>query len=630
MTIMNTHAKKTILATCIALLSVLGSSAQVSAPDGQVWWGYWNTTQPTHAALPLSSGTNDCAIRLVGRGTPELVDARVHGLRFCIDDKTAVRAARVWLASRQFGWPYGPDLAVKEVPVDSLRDLLHDGAPTEVLLDAPVDILPATNPYAVVFAGFTVEMKSNNAGHIVQSSTLQGVANTFFLGWESKYQSSGALALQLLVSNETMPPYGLAPLLPAEEPQLLAGQDNELTFTVRQEGTSAVHDFDCVVSVDGQPLTSQHVDLEKPLAEWGATSLQRLHFTLPQEARRSAYAVAVTQVNGQPNAGTVERAATMTTLSRRGVKRSVMEEFTGTWCANCPRGMVGMANLQRDFGDRFIGIAVHNDDPMAVPAYDRSAFKAAKMAILGGYPSCTIDRRYDCDPYLGYELGRHEFQTDDILAEALARPVPVDIALRAEWAEGQKVHCQAATTFHYSDTIAPYALALVLTADSLTGEGKAWMQVNNYYQENKNNWPEDLALFTGGTRLMPLAFDHVAIAVDGIDGGIEGSVTAPLEADVPQTFDLDFDMAGNVLMQDPTRLHAVALLLDTATGNIVNAVKTHVEGGAVAAVSDVPTDAVPRRVVFYDTCGRILKNVQSRGLYLEHKSDGSVVKRVRR
>ena len=53
------------------------------------------------------------------------------------------------------------------------------------------------------------------------------------------------------------------------------------------------------------------------------------------------------------------------------VRRCVVEEYTGTWCGNCPRGIVGLSRLAEDFGDRFIGIAIHTGDsePMVIPTY---------------------------------------------------------------------------------------------------------------------------------------------------------------------------------------------------------------------------------------------------------------------
>lgn len=39
-------------------------------------------------------------------------------------------------------------------------------------------------------------------------------------------------------------------------------------------------------------------------------------------------------------------------------RRVVMEEFTGTWCGNCPRGMIGISRLRRE-----ARLYRHNNNP---------------------------------------------------------------------------------------------------------------------------------------------------------------------------------------------------------------------------------------------------------------------------
>ena len=53
-------------------------------------------------------------------------------------------------------------------------------------------------------------------------------------------------------------------------------------------------------------------------------------------------------------------------------RKVVVEELTGTACGWCPRGLVGMKMLRDLYGDRFIGVAVHQfnaTDPMYTPDY---------------------------------------------------------------------------------------------------------------------------------------------------------------------------------------------------------------------------------------------------------------------
>ena len=74
-------------------------------------------------------------------------------------------------------------------------------------------------------------------------------------------------------------------------------------------------------------------------------------------------------------------------------RRVLMEEYTGTWCSNCPRGIASIEHLQKKYGDRFIAVAIHQDsyDPMKTKLY----------ASGNGYPSCQLNRSINCDPFFG-------------------------------------------------------------------------------------------------------------------------------------------------------------------------------------------------------------------------------------
>ena len=64
--------------------------------------------------------------------------------------------------------------------------------------------------------------------------------------------------------------------------------------------------------------------------------------------------------NGNDNQATEKSTdITLSTLEHFIPRNVVVEEFTGTGCGWCPRGLVGMEKLRQTFGDRFIGIGIH-------------------------------------------------------------------------------------------------------------------------------------------------------------------------------------------------------------------------------------------------------------------------------
>ena len=72
-------------------------------------------------------------------------------------------------------------------------------------------------------------------------------------------------------------------------------------------------------------------------------------------------------------------------------KKVIVEEATGTWCGWCPRGTVWMDRMANRYPDHFIGIAVHNGDPMTDQEYDDGLNASA-------FPNAVVNRNNFIDP----------------------------------------------------------------------------------------------------------------------------------------------------------------------------------------------------------------------------------------
>lgn len=271
-------------------------------------------------------------------------------------------------------------------------------------------------------------------------------------------------------------------------------------------------------------------------------------------------------------------------------RRSVVEEFTGTWCGNCPRGIVGMRNLERDFGDRFIGIAVHSgtNEPM-----ENTGYKNAEL-IPSGVPNCRIDRTIETHPYEGTNGGTHYGLGDDF-AQALTVPAVADVAISAQWNESAQrtISCSVLSTFGFDSTSAPYAVAIVITEDGLHGEGRDWSQVNYYATATTRSFVDaDMDEFYAAEYYVQgLKYDHVAVATLGIKNGEAGSIKAPIVKGQSQTYEARVAMVGNKIVQDKNNLSAIAMLIDTNTGKIVNAAKCSVRPSATDGISESMAEA---------------------------------------
>lgn len=303
-------------------------------------------------------------------------------------------------------------------------------------------------------------------------------------------------------------------------------------------------------------------------------------------------------------------------------RTSVIEEFTGTWCGNCPRGIVGLKNLARDFGDRCIAIAVHSstnpngtDEPMYNSAYHDNGI------VPTGIPKCKIDRVTETHPYEGTTGGTHYGLGKDFAA-ALDVPAEAKVELTAKWENERRnyIVCNAITTFGLNSETAPYAVIFVILEDGLHGEGKEWAQVNYYANENPRQLPDsDMDEFYAAPyNITGMTYNHVAIASLGVKNGVAGSIKAPIVKGEAQTFEGRVVMNGNKILQNPYNLTAVAMIVNTETGAIVNATKAHVDSFEGDGVEAVESDAAARRSqATYNLQGqRVSGSSLQRGLYV--------------
>ena len=148
-------------------------------------------------------------------------------------------------------------------------------------------------------------------------------------------------------------------------------------------------------------------------------------------------------------------------------KRVVAEEGTGTWCPWCPRGTVFMKLMEDTYDDRFVGIAVHNGDPMTVTEYDNyvGAFPG-----FTGYPGVIVDRATVVDPS-GMESP---------IVTRLQEEVNSTFGIQATYDEELKELVATVTVNAKNDLPSNRRLVVALVEDGVTGTGAAYAQANAY------------------------------------------------------------------------------------------------------------------------------------------------------
>ena len=200
-------------------------------------------------------------------------------------------------------------------------------------------------------------------------------------------------------------------------------------------------------------------------------------------------------------------------------KRAVVEEGTGTWCQFCPRGAVTMERMTNLYNESYVGIAVHNGDPMVVPVYDTGLG-------LNAFPGGRVDR--------GSQLGDGQFEANWI--ERMQVAPKGYVSLGAQYDETTRLLEVVVEAEMVESISGNYRLGFVIAEDGVTGTGSGWAQVNAFsggdvevggYENLPNPVPASM-----------MVYDHVARAIMPDYGGAEGVFPSDLVAG--ETYAINF------------------------------------------------------------------------------------------
>lgn len=606
----------------------VANSMQAQAPTlkldpaaNQIWWGHYTPGNDRSGLGVQKAETYDLAIQITP-DNPVVVGKKIHAVRFYLRDKSGLKDVKVWLSKT-----LPANVSNAEVVKDlNMADLNAGdegekklGKVNDIKLDAPYNV---TNEGVYVGVSFTVT-STNSSGlkFPIVTGDGKGIKGSIFLRtsktvnkWtDCKDEDFGLLAMQVLVEGE----FTQNAAQPMDFGTLTAalGKAKELQLSIANGGSAGITDFDYTVAVDGAVGAEKHVTLSEPYKVFGGTTMVKITLDPIATVGAKETVITITKVNGVANESTVKTAKGQLVVLSKELPRAVLvEELTGTGCGWCPRGMVGMAKLQKAFGDKFAGVAIHgyNDtDPMYNRSYD-------KNLNLSGAPSCRVNRGKTIDPY----YGTGEDIVEDVRKEFDELPY-VGITLTGVYdKETDKVTAEATLEPLMSGN---YKLAYVLVADGLTGSENAWMQSNFYIQFDQSRLPEDLKPYGKGGQYgqkFKATFDDVAIASSFSGAAVDlpaltennivkNSYTLALPTKQP------LRKAINV-----EKMHVIAFLLD-AQGKVVNAVKAPVKD--VLGVNGVIASENIKEVARYTIDGRRINEPQA-GINIVKMSDGTTVK----
>jgi hypothetical protein len=323
---------------------------------------------------------------------------------------------------------------------------------------------------------------------------------------------------------------------------------------VGNSGTEVITSFDISWSDGTNTYTQSVTGVNIP-------ALQNYEVTVSQQYTTLAGSHNLTLEVSNVNNGATEINATNNSgsWSVEGVTpnpdmKYVAEEATGTWCGWCPRGTVFMKYMHETYPDQFVGIAVHNGDPMTITDYDDWV---GGFPGFQGYPSVIINRDYIIDPS---EL---EFDFIDKVSEAPEVKVSLDATLNLS---NNELMVTANGEFLQSLS-GDYRFVVILVEDSVHGTTSQWKQTN-YYAANANGPMGGFESLPSSVPAADMYYDFVGRGLISDVEGTSGSLPSSISSGSTYSYNFTYDVPTTY---NVNLMHVVGMVVKYSTGEVLNA-----------------------------------------------------------
>ncbi|MEJ2593987.1 MAG: T9SS type A sorting domain-containing protein [bacterium] len=342
-------------------------------------------------------------------------------------------------------------------------------------------------------------------------------------------------------------------------PSFVAIDDEfEITGHVLNVGTDAITSYDVSYTVDGGDQQTTSVSgISLAIGESDAfTCSPSISFG---EEGSHDIEVMIHNINGgdDDNDENNMLSAMVSVVPFIPEKKVLGEEATGTWCPWCTRGTCYMDMMYETYPDTWIGIAVHNSDPMEVPEYD--AAMPSIVPNFPGYPSGTVDRS-GTDYYDPSEFEEGYLERINAISPATCEITNFSF----NW-DTRVVTFDVESEF-VADVDKELRFMAIILEDSLSGTSSDWAQANAYagggngpmcgYEDMPNPIPAS-----------EMKYDHVARAILDTPYGTEGSLPATISAGETHSYTYTYTIPED---WDFYWMQFVGVLLDGETGEVLN------------------------------------------------------------
>ena len=350
-----------------------------------------------------------------------------------------------------------------------------------------------------------------------------------------------------------------------------AGVDYKVSGFVFNRGLETIESFD-VVMTDGtnevrESVTGMNI-------EFNGVARYSLSESIVVPDGNSTWTVTMENVNGNADADE-DTSNNSSSFNLNGMssihpdKGVMVEEATGTWCTWCPRGTVFLDEMSKRFGSSFVGVAVHNSDPMVLAAYDNAI---TSFAGFQGFPSVIYNRESVIDP--------DAIVSPSILDMVSAPTAGITVGGEYDAATGDFV--SSVEVNFLQDATVDYNVSVILTEDGLSGTSADWAQVNAYSGGGQGPM--------GGFEALPspapaelMVYDHVGVGLIGDYEGVANVVTGDYASGDVKSYRFDaYNISSAMLTEN---MHVIGVITDRASGEVVNVASVSFEDALANGLS---------------------------------------------
>lgn len=554
----------------LTLLSAVVVSAAIPQREGrqglsrQVYTGA--VPSRTATITPVSRAAGSMSFGYAGEINTALMAAMEDGVEVAVaiglDEETTTAYAGNKITKVII--PTGPECKGMPLTVfvtDKLQDLTKNSVKStfkaddwennEYTLPAPVEIKAGTTLYV----GYTLVSDIEKYTYPIcidyvptdnENAHLEAEKNGNRWQWDSYAEYYGAVNLAAVIEGDNLPE-NLGAISLAGESVITTGDDLMLDLTVTNRAANPIENVNVTVKVADQEPEAFKIDVELP--DYNASTTVKFGVKCVTSGNNLPVTVTLDKVNGvEQSAAPTASFAFLSLPEGTGFKRNmVVEEYTGTWCGWCPRGITALNNMLEAHPDgSFIPVAVHFDDEMAMP-YGASA---------SGFPSCDVNRLpayAESDPDEAYLA---EFYDEITAMPAFAK---VDVA--SAKGEDGNVKVTATSRFSLPAVGGEYGVAIVLTENEVGPYDQ-----HNYYPAFAGQ--EDMDLpgdWANLPEVVSIKFNDVARYINAYQG--EAVYPAGVTADEVYTNDFVIAVPEGVNVDN---CNVVAMIINKNTGVIEN------------------------------------------------------------